>query len=78
MAPLTCELVSKTVPPITKTVRFKSYYDNQTALHMVSNLVFRERTKCMEINYHFIEEKLLSKEMCTEFVESNDLLEQYP
>lgn len=48
----------------------KLYYDNQTTLHIVSNLVFNERTKCMEINYHFIEEKQFPKEMRTKFVGS--------
>ena len=33
------------------------YCDNKTALYIVPNLVYHERTKHIEINYHFIREK---------------------
>jgi len=50
------------------------YCDEETALYIASNLVFHERTKRIEIDSHFIREKLLSKEICIEFVGSNDQL----
>jgi len=50
------------------------YCDNYIALHIASNPVFHERTKHIEINCHFVLEKLFSKEICTEFVGSNDQL----
>jgi len=48
--------------------------DNQVALHISVNFVFHERTKHIEIDYHFIREKIMSGDIKIEFVNSNDQL----
>ncbi|KAL2337544.1 hypothetical protein Fmac_011990 [Flemingia macrophylla] len=78
MAMITCELMW--IKQLLQELRFceveqmKLYRDNQAALHIASNPVFHDRTKHIEIDCHFVREKLLSKELRTKFINSNDQL----
>ena len=58
MASATCELIW--LKCLLSTLGFSSkilmtlFYDNQAAMHIAANPIFRERTKHTEVVYHFI------------------------
>ena len=78
MALATCEFIW--LKHLLQKLRFgndkqmKLVCDNQAALHIAFNLVFRERTKQIKVDCHFIREKIASGYMTTGFVNSSDQL----
>ena len=78
MAKATCELIWMKhfleELKLIKVQRMQLICDNQAALHIASNPVFHEQTKQIVIDCHFIRQKILSGEIATSFVKSNDQL----
>ncbi|XP_070020020.1 secreted RxLR effector protein 161-like [Nicotiana sylvestris] len=78
MAMATCELIW--IKQLLKELKFGEISqmrlgcDNQASHLIASNPVFHERTKHIEIDYHFVREKILSADIATKFVKSNDQL----
>ena len=72
----TCELIWLKhliqEPRFGKDEQMKLICDNQAVLHISSNPVFHERTKHIEVDYHFIRGKIASGCMTTSFVNSNN------
>ena len=50
------------------------FSDNMSALHLTVNLVLHARTKHIEIDYHFVREKVAQEKLITQFVSSKDQL----
>ena len=48
--------------------------DNVSAFAIASNPVFHARTKHIEVDYHFVREKVLRKDLLVKFISSNDQL----
>ncbi|GAV73534.1 hypothetical protein CFOL_v3_17018, partial [Cephalotus follicularis] len=78
MANVTCELMR--IRQLLGKLRFgdpspmQLWCDNQAAIHIASNPVFHERTTHVEVDCHFIREKLQQKLISTNFVRTAEQL----
>ena len=48
---------------------------NQAAMHITKNPLYHERTKHIEVDYHFIKEVVMKGEFCNPYIKSIEQLE---
>lgn len=48
--------------------------DNLSTLTLASNPMFHAHTKCIEVDYHYIRENVMSKELQVKFISTKDQL----
>lgn len=72
MALATCEMLS--ICSLLQEMGFSCplpmspHYDNQATIHIASNQTFQTRTKHVEVDCHFVQEKVSLKQIVPEYV----------
>ena len=74
MAQSTCEIIwiqqLLTKMGVSVSLPTKLWYDNQAAIHIASNSIFHEQIKHIEVDHHFVREKIQQQLISTSHVKT--------
>lgn len=59
---------------VEKSLKFRLFMDNQSAIRLVKNPEFHKRTKHIDVRYHFIREKYEENLFTLEYISTNEMI----